>query len=50
MGCGAMRTSCFDSHRPDLVKRACTRLFPKVVRRAREDAALGVQAIWIEGV
>ena len=34
--------------RPDLVKRACTRLFPKVVRRAREDAALGAQAIWIE--
>lgn len=34
--------------RPDLVKRACRRLFPKVLRRAQEDAALGSQLVWIE--
>lgn len=34
--------------RPDLVRRACSRLYPKVLRRAREGVALGAEAIWIE--
>lgn len=34
--------------RPELVRRACERLYPKILSRVRNGVALGARALWME--